>query len=71
LGGKRNREAWRILKNLRNNENGEQCFNSIPIGKWETHFKGLLTENREGHLGEQEAELERVNERGMDKIILI
>jgi len=26
LGSKRSTEAWRILKNLRKNENGEQCF---------------------------------------------
>jgi len=32
LGGKRSTEAWRILKNLRKNENGEECFNPIPIG---------------------------------------
>jgi len=54
LGGKRRTEAWGILKNLRKNENGGQCFNPIPIGKWETYFKGLLTENRECYLGEQE-----------------
>ena len=47
LGGKRCTKAWRILKSLRENENGSQCFNPIPIDKWETHFKGLLTENRE------------------------
>jgi alpha-amylase/alpha-mannosidase (GH57 family) len=33
LGGKRSTEAWRILKNLRKNENGGQRFNAIPIGK--------------------------------------
>jgi alpha-amylase/alpha-mannosidase (GH57 family) len=43
LGGKQSTETWRILKNLRENENEGQCFNPIPIGKWETHFKGLLT----------------------------
>ena len=32
LGGKRSTEAWRILKNLRKNENGGQCFNPITIG---------------------------------------
>jgi len=36
LGGKRSTEAWRVLKNLRKNENGGQWFNPIPIGKWET-----------------------------------
>jgi hypothetical protein len=36
LGGKRNTEAWRILKNLRKNENVGQPFNPIPIDKWET-----------------------------------
>jgi len=56
LVGKRSTEAWRILKNLRNNENGRQCFNPLPIGKWETYFKGLLTENRERYLGQQETE---------------
>jgi len=70
LVGKRSIEAWRILKNLRKNENGGQCFNPIRIGKWETYFKGLLTENRESYLGEQEIELEGMNEIGMDKINL-
>jgi len=70
LGGKRCTEAWRILKNLRKNENGRQCFNPIPIDKWETYFKGLLTENRERHLGDQETELEDMNEIEMDKINL-
>ena len=70
LGGKRSTEAWRILKNLRKNENGVQCFNPIPIGKWETYFKGLLTENRECYTGEQETEPEVMNEIGMDKINL-
>ena len=36
LGGKRSTEARRILKNIRKNENGRQCFNLIPIDKWET-----------------------------------
>ena len=39
------------------------------IGKWETYFKGLLTENRERYLREQEFEL-GLNEIGMDKINL-
>jgi len=52
LDGKRSTEAWRIPNNLRKNENGGQCFNSIPIGNWETYFKGLLTENRERYMGE-------------------
>jgi hypothetical protein len=39
LGGKRSTEAWRILNNLRKNENGGQWFNPIPISKWETYFK--------------------------------
>jgi hypothetical protein len=56
LGGKGSRKAWRILKNFRKYENGRQCFNSIPIDKWETYFKGLLTENRERYLGDQETE---------------
>ena len=70
LGGKRNTEAWIILKNLRKNENGGQCFNRIPIGKRETYFKGLLAENRERYLEEQEIELECMNEIEMDKINL-
>jgi len=69
LGGKRSTEAWRILKNLRKNENGGQLFNPIPIDKWETYFKGLLTENRECYLRKQEAGVE-VNEVEMDKIKL-
>ena len=36
LGGKRSTEAWRILKNLRKNENGGQRFDPIPTGKRET-----------------------------------
>jgi alpha-amylase/alpha-mannosidase (GH57 family) len=52
LGGKRSTKAWRILKNLRKNKSGGQCFNPIPIGNWETYFKGLLTENRERYMGE-------------------
>jgi len=50
--------------------NGGHCFNPIPIGKWETCFKGLLTENRERYLGEQETKLEGRNEMGMDTINL-
>jgi hypothetical protein len=48
----------------------DNVFNPIPIGKWETYFKGLLTDNRERYLGEQETELEGMNEMGMDKINL-
>jgi len=70
LGGKRSTEAWRILKNLRKTENGGQWFNPIPIDKWETYFKELLTENREQYLGEQETGSEDVNETGRDKIEL-
>jgi alpha-amylase/alpha-mannosidase (GH57 family) len=70
LAGKRRTVAWRILKNLRKNENGGQCFNPIPIGKWETYFKGLLTENREWYLGQQGNELADMKETGMDKINL-
>ena len=68
LGGKRSTEAWRILKNLRKNENGQR-FNPIPIDKWETYFKGLLTENRERYLRKQELEF-GLNEIGMDKFNL-
>ena len=70
MSGKRSTEAWRILKNLRKNENGSQCFNPTPIDKWETYFKGLLTENRERYLGNQETELEDMNGIEMDKINL-
>jgi len=70
LGGKWSTEAWRILKNIRKNENGRQCFNPIPIDKWETYFKGLLTENRENYFGGQETELEDMNEIEKGKINL-
>jgi hypothetical protein len=60
-------EARRILKNLRKNENGRQCFNPIPIDKWETYFKELLTENREPYLRDQETEFEDMNKIEMDK----
>jgi hypothetical protein len=70
LGGKRSTEAWRVLENLRKNENGRQCFNPIPTDKLETYFKGLLTENRERYLGDQETELEDMSEIEMDKINL-
>ena len=69
MGGKRSREAWRILKYLRKNGNGGKCFNPIPIGKWETYFKRLLTENRERYLRKQEFEFGS-NEIGMDKFNL-
>ena len=69
LAGKLSREALRIQKNLRKFENGGQYFNPIYIGKWETNFKGHLTENRERYLREQEIELSQ-NEVGMDKINL-
>ena len=69
LGGKRSTEAWRILKNLRKNGNGGQRFNPIPIGKQETYFKGLLTENRERYLKKQEFEFGS-NEIGMAKFNL-
>ena len=70
MRGRRSTEAWRILKNLRKNENVSQCFNPIPIDKWETYFKGLLTENREHYLGNQETELEDMNGIEMEKIYL-
>jgi hypothetical protein len=70
LGGKRSTEAWRILKNLRKNENGIQCFNPIPTDKWEPYFKGLLIENRQRYLGDRETKLEDTNEIEMDKINL-
>jgi hypothetical protein len=38
-GGKLSTEAWRILKNLRKNENVGQPFKPIPFDKWETYFK--------------------------------
>jgi hypothetical protein len=69
LGGKRSTEAWRILKNLRKNGNAGQRFNPILIDKWETYFKGLLTENRERYLRKQEAGVEE-NEVEMDKFNL-
>ena len=70
MGGKQSTEAWRVLKKLRKKENRGQCFNPIPIGKWEIYFKGLITENRERYLGEQGTELEGMNEIEMDKINL-
>ena len=69
LGDKRSTEAWRILKNLRKTENEGHCFNPIYIGKLETNFKRLLTENRERYLREQEIEL-GFNDVGMDKMNL-
>ena len=69
LGGKRSTEAWRILNNLRKNENLGQPFKPIPIDKWETYFKGFLTENREPHLRKQEAGVEK-NEVEMDNFNL-
>ena len=57
------------MKNLRKNENGGQRFNPIHIGKWETYFKGLLTENMECYLRKQEFEFGS-NEIGMDKFNL-
>jgi hypothetical protein len=69
LDGKRSTQAWRILKNLRKNENGGQLFNPIPIDKWKTYFKGLLTENMEHYLRKEEVGVE-VNEVEMDKIKL-
>jgi hypothetical protein len=59
-----------MLKNLKKNENGRHYFNPIPTDKWETYFKGLFTENRERYLGDQETELEDMNEIEMDKINL-
>ena len=69
MGGKQSTEAWRILKNLRKNENGGQRFNPIPTDKWETYFKGLLTENREHYPRKQDLEFS-LNEIGMDKFNL-
>jgi hypothetical protein len=40
------------------------------LAKWEIYFKGLLIGNRECYLGEQETELEGMNETGIDKITL-
>jgi hypothetical protein len=70
LGGKRSTEAWRILKNLRKNGNGKQCFNPTLINKGETYFKGMLTENRERYLADKETELEDMSEIETDKINL-
>jgi hypothetical protein len=70
LGGKRSTEARRILKNLRKNKKGRQCFNPIPTDKWETYFNELLTENRERYLGDQEFEVEDMNKIEMEEINL-
>jgi hypothetical protein len=48
----------------------ETMFQPHTFGNWGTYFKGLLTENRERYLGEQETDLEGMNEIGMDKINL-
>jgi hypothetical protein len=39
-----------------------------PLTNGETYFKGLLTENRECYLGDEETEQEDTNEIEMDKI---
>jgi hypothetical protein len=70
LGGKRRTEAWRILQNLKKNENGRQCFNPILTGKWETYFKELLTENIACYLGDQEVEVEDMNKIRTEEINL-
>jgi len=71
LGGKWSTAAFLILKNLSKNENGRQYFNPIPIDKMLTYFIGLLTENNERNLRDQETELYNMNEIEMDKINLI
>jgi hypothetical protein len=69
LGGKRSTQAWRVLTNLRKNENVGQHFNHIPVDKWETYFKGILTKIRECYVRKQEAGVEE-NEVEMDKFNL-
>jgi len=48
------------LKNLRKSENVGQPFKPIPFDKWETYYKGLLTENREPYLRKQENGVEKM-----------
>jgi len=48
----------------------ETMFQPHTFGNWGTYFIGFLTGNRERYLGEQETDLEGMNEIGMDKINL-
>jgi len=45
LGGKRNTESWRILKNMRKNRK-KDIITTISTQQWESYFKELLTEER-------------------------
>lgn len=45
LGGKRNTESWRTLRNLRSNRSKE-IVTPITSQQWETYFQELLTEQR-------------------------
>jgi len=47
----------------------DTSFNPILIGKWETYFKELLTENRECYMRKQDLEF-GLNEIGIDKFNL-
>ncbi|XP_047107262.1 uncharacterized protein LOC124776352 [Schistocerca piceifrons] len=54
IGGKRNTEAWKTIKNLRRNSKETTHIKYITHDSWEKYFKSLLTENREEYLGNPE-----------------
>lgn len=63
LGGKKNTESWKILKNIRKTRM-KDIINTIPLQKWEDYFGKLLTEDRKS-FKEQEHETKNIKTQGL------
>jgi len=46
IGGRRCREVWKFLRNVKTAPKDRSPVEIIPIGKWNTYYKKLLTEDR-------------------------
>ncbi|KAL3280824.1 hypothetical protein HHI36_004055, partial [Cryptolaemus montrouzieri] len=46
LGSSRSRESWRLLKNLRTNENSRTSLQPISMSEWELYYKQQMKEDR-------------------------
>ncbi|KAL3276907.1 hypothetical protein HHI36_012275 [Cryptolaemus montrouzieri] len=63
LGSSRSRESWRLLKNLRTNENSRTSLQPISMSEWELYYKQQMKEDRvqfertELELNEQNTEI--------------
>uniref|UniRef100_A0A6P7G741 Uncharacterized protein LOC114336621 n=1 Tax=Diabrotica virgifera virgifera TaxID=50390 RepID=A0A6P7G741_DIAVI len=50
LGGSRSSEAWRFIRNLRNENRNNTNLQMIDLKKWKTHYKEELQENRQEYI---------------------